>query len=164
MTNLQKAISAATLINTLFSEYKVGELNSTAEKVRKKCAKFMRQRAKSNRADYITAVNATDEAWRKSIDHFAKYEMKIEAKTTISAIYNYFAPEMQKFLKLSEKQMEKFAIDSTSDAEAEANSSTVVDYLVQQMGIEKKKSAFAGKKLTIKNNIILDGKIVKDGF
>jgi len=164
MTNLQKAISAATLMNTLFFEYKAGQLNTTGEKVRKKVAKFMRQRAKSNKSDYIFSVQKTDEAWRATIDHFAKYKMKIEAKTTISAIYNYFAPEMQKFLKLSEKQMEKFAIDSTSDAEAEANSSTVVDYLVQQMGIEKKKSAFAGKKLTIKNNIILDGKIVKDGF
>ena len=28
MTNLQKAITAAALINTLFNEYKAGELNS----------------------------------------------------------------------------------------------------------------------------------------
>ena len=164
MTNLQKAIAAATLINTLFNEYKAGQLNSTGEKVRKKIAKFMRQRSKTNEADFIFSVKKTDEAWRKAINHFAKENMKIEAKTTITAIYNYFAPQMQKFLKLSEAQMEKFAIMGTDDAEAEANSSTVVDYLVEQMGIEKKKSAFAGKKLIIKNNLILERKQIAEGF
>jgi len=164
MTNLQKAIAASTLMNTLFNEYKAGDLNSTGEKVRKKCAKFMRQRANSNRQDFLVAVKATDEAWRNTINYFAKEKLKIEAKTTITAIYNYFAPEMQKHLKLTEKQMEQFSIISTDDAEAEANSSTVIDYLVEQMGIEKKKSAFAGKKLTIVNNLILDGKKIAEGF
>ena len=164
MTNLQKAIAAATLINTLFNEYKAGELNSTGEKVRKKCAKFMRQRANSNRQDFLIAVKKTDDAWRNTIDHFLKENMKIEAKTTIAAIYNYFDSEMQKFLKLTEKQMEQFTIMSTSDAEAEANSSTVVDYLVEQMGFKKRKSAFAGKRLIIKGNLITDGKKIAEGF
>ena len=164
MTNLQKAIAASTLMNTLFNEYKAGELNSTGEKVRKKCAKFMRQRANSNRQDFLLAVKKTDEAWRNTINHFAKENMKIEAKTTIAAIYNYFDPEMQKFLKLTEKQMEQFTIITTDDAEAESNSITVIDYLVEQMGFEKRKSAFAGKKLTIVNNLILDGKKIAEGF
>ncbi len=47
---------------------------------------------------------------------------------------------------------------------AATNSSTVVDYLVEEMGIEKRKSAFAGKKLTIVNNLILDGKKIAEGF
>jgi len=164
MTNLQKAIAASTLIDNLFRTYKAGELNSTGEKVRKKCAKFIRQRLKSNRQDFLAAVKKTDEAWEKTKNHFAKEKLKIEAKTTITAIYNYFAPEMQKHLKLTEKQMEQFSIISSDDAEAEANSSTVIDYLVEQMGIEKKKSAFAGKKLTIVNNLILDGKKIAEGF
>ncbi len=164
MTNLQKAIAAATLINTLFNEYEAGALNSTGEKIRKKCAKFMRQRASINRQDFLTAVTATDKAWIATINHFIKEKMKIEAKTTIAAVYNYFASEMQKFLKLTEKQMEQFAIISTDDAEAEANSSTVIDYLVEEMGIEKNKSAFAGKKLIIKNNLILERKQIAEGF
>lgn len=164
MNPLEKSIISSTLINTIFQEYDCGQLNSSGEVVRKKIAKYMRQRSKTNRQLFIDSVMKCDSAWRETINHFAKQKLKIEAKTTIAAIYNYFSDELVKYVNLKDKHIEKLMICAVSDAEAEHNSDLVIDYLIQQLGLEKRKSAFAGKKLTILNNMIIDRKQVKEEF
>jgi len=163
-TNLQKAISAASLMNTIFGEYQAGDLNKSSELVRKRVAKFMRQRNKTNRNEFMEVIKKTDEAWRMTINHFADKKLKIEAKTTISSIYRKFEKEMNRFVNINDKHIEKFAIGATDDAEAEMNSDTVVDYIAGLLGVENERSAFAGKRLAIVNNMILSGEKIDDKF
>ena len=162
--NLEKALIGASLINTIFMEYGQGELSSSGELVRKRIGKFMRQRAKTNRKTLLNAIKTTDKAWRKTINHFANDRLSIEAKTTIAVIYKYLEKDLEKFANIKDKDMEMFSIQTTSDLEAEKNSTTIIDYLMNEIGIEKKKSLFSGKKLIIKNNLIVDGFKIAQGF
>ncbi len=145
-------------------EYSPNELNSSGELVRKRVAKFMRQRSKSNRKLCLDVIKKTDKSWRKTVKRFAKVELRIEAKSTIAAIFNYMPNELEHFANIQDKHIEQYMIPAVGDAEAERNSSTVIDYLMNDLGFEKKKSAFSGRKLTIKNNLIIDNIKIAEGF
>jgi len=162
MDNLEKALIGATLMNTIFHQYEAGELAKSGEKIRGRVAKFLRQRSNSNEKLLREVILKADEAWKKSINEYMT--TAIEAKSTIAKIYDYFQKELEKFANIKEKDIELFTMQMTHDAEAEHNSRMVIDFLVQQLGIEKRVSAFSGKRLTIKNDMILEGIAIKDGF
>lgn len=164
MTDLEKALVSTSLINTLFQEYRAGELSNSGELVRKRVAKFMRQRSKSNRKLCLDVIKKCDKSWKRTVSHFTESKLKIEAKATISAIYNYMPKEIEKFANITDKHIENFMIISIDDYEAEKNSSIVVDYLMNDLGFEKKKSLFMGKRNILKNNLIIEGKQIKEGF
>lgn len=164
MTNLTKAIISASLINTIFSEYVAGELNSSGELVRKKVAKFMRQRSKSNKKEFVSAIMITDKAWREAINYFADKKISIELKATIAAIYNFTPENNEKFIGLKDKHIEKMMIGATDNYEAEKNSDAVVKFIMERLGFKSKKSKFSGKRLIIANNLILEGKEVDNRF
>ena len=164
MTNLTKAISSASLMNTIFCEYVAGDLNSSGELVRKKVAKFMRQRSKSNKQEFLDAIMMTDKVWKEAINHFADKKISIEAKSTIAAIYNFSPKNNEKFMGLKDKHIEKMMINITDNYEAEKNSDAVVKFIMERLGFESKKSLFSGKRLIIANNLILEGKDVDEKF
>jgi len=164
MTDLEKSIIGSTLINTIFSEYHQGELTKIGGIIRKRNAKYMRQRSKSNRKLFLQAIKKTDKAWKNTINHFAKEKLRIEAKITITSIYNYMPQALEKFANIKDKDIELFMMRTIDDIEAEKNSDIVVDYLMTEIGIDKKVSLFQGRKLTIKNNLILEGKKIANGF
>ena len=163
MGNLEKALIGASLMNTiLFTAYKPNELNKHGELIWSRVGKFLRSRSKKNKNLYVEAVMKTDKAWRKAIVEFAN--TKIEAKTTLARIYDYFNEDIQKFAKISDEHLENFLVQATDDAEAEHNSGKIMDFLAKELDLEVKKSLFSGKKAIIKGNIITDGKQVKEGF
>lgn len=164
MKKLENALIAATLINTIFQEYNPNELNSSGELVRSRIAKFIRQRSKSNKKLTLEVIMKVDKVWRVAINHFAKEKLAIEAKATITAIYNYFENELTKYAKVTDAHIEKFMINGTDNFEAEKNSDIIVDFMAKELGIEKKKSAFAGKFAILKGNLITDGKEIKKEF
>lgn len=158
MNNIQKSIIGASLMHTLFQEYKAGELAKSGELVRKRVAKYMKQRARTNQRDFIDAIKLSDKAWRKTVLHFAKENVKIEAKSTIRAIYDYFEQELSKYANIREEHIEKFLIVGTDDAEAEHNSQMVIDFLIECLGMEKRKSVFKTRLDIIKQNRILESR------
>ena len=158
MNNIQKSIIGASLMHTLFQEYKAGELAKSGELVRKRVAKYMKQRARTNQRDFIDAIKFSDKAWRKTVLHFAKERKRIEAKSTIRAVYDYFQEELSKYANIREEHIEKFLIVGTNDAEAEHNSQIVIDFLIECLGMEKKKSALKSRLDMIKQNRILEGR------
>ena len=163
-SGLRKSLIGVSLMNSLFMSYKQGELNSSGELVRKRVAKLMRQRSNSNHQLCLDVIKDTDIAWRKTVNHFLKDNMRIEAKSTITAIYNYMAEDIEKYAGITDKHIEMFMIQTVDDLQAEKNSSIVVDYLMKDLGIAKKRSLFAGKLNTIKNNLIIEGKTLASGF
>ena len=159
MNNIEKSIAAASLIGTLFNEYEAGTLNRAGEEVKKKIGKYMRKRAKSNPKDFQNSIKLTDKAWQNAINHFAKDNLRIESKSTIRAIYNYFSKELSKYAKVSDKNIERMMINATDDAEAEHNSDLVVDYIVEQLGLPKRESLFHTRFQILKENRIIEGKV-----
>jgi len=155
MNNIQKSISATSLIGTLFSNYKAGDLNSAGELVRKRAAKYMRQRRKTNKKYYFEAVMKTDKAWKDAVNHFADKNMRIEAKSTIRAIFNYFEEELA-YANIRSIHIENMMIHATDDAEAEHNSDIVIDFIIEKLGLEKRVSAFKTRFAILKGNKILE--------
>lgn len=164
MTTVERAIIASSLMNTMFMYYRADEINKTAQTVRKKVSKYMRKRSKINRVEFLRVIKICDNAWKRTVDHFADDNIKIEAKATISAVYNNMNDVCVKQIGVREKLFEKFMICLTEDAEAEHNSDMVIEYFLKQIGLEPVKSSFTGKKLIIAGNIITDGKKIDDRF
>lgn len=158
MNNVEKSIVASSLIGIIFTEYKAGELDKAGELVRKRLAKYMRRRAKTNPKEFLIAIKITDTAWRETVNHFAEINMRIEAKSTIMEIFNYFEDGLSKYANVRDKHIENFMIQATDDAEAEFNSDKVVDYLVEKLGLPKRKNAFHTRFAILKENRILEGK------
>jgi len=158
MENVKKSITAASLIGAMFSMYSAGELNSSGELVRKRIRQYMSKRAKCNHKEYIEIVLKTDGVWQDAINHFAKEKLRIEAKSTIRAIYNYFEDVLSKYANIRSEHIEKLMINATDDAEAEHNSDMVVDYIVERLGLPKRKSAFKTRLAIMRGNRILEGK------
>ena len=61
---------------------------------------------------------------------------------------------------MRDKHIEKMLILATDDAEAEHNSDLVVDFIVEKLGLEKRKSAFKTRLAILKGNRIMEGKDV----
>ena len=158
MENVEKSIIASSLIGTIFNEYEVGELNSSCELVKKRIGKYMRKRAKTNKKIFVDAIKKTDKVWQEAINHFAKQNLKIEAKSTIRAIYNYFEDVLSKYANVRSEHIERMLIFATDDAEAEHNSDLVVDFIVEKFGLQKRKSAFKTRLAILKGNRIMEGK------
>ena len=156
MNKIQKSISGASLIGAIFSNYKAGELNSAGELVRKRAAKYMRKRERTNHKQYFLAVMATDKAWKDAVNHFADKNMRIEAKSTVRAIFNYFEDELSKYANIRSEHIEKMMIQITDDAEAEHNSDIVIDFIIEKLGLEKRVSAFKTRFAILKGNKILE--------
>lgn len=164
MTDLEKALTLSVCMDIMFKQYKAGELNKRGELVRSRNAKFLKSREKTNIKIFVSTMNNTLKKWNEIVNHFAEENMKIEAKATISAIFNYSPELFKRFANITDKHIESFMIISIDDYEAEKNSSIVVDYLMNDLGFEKKKSLFMGKRNILKNNLIIEGKTVKEGF
>ena len=158
MENVEKSIIAASLIGTIFNEYEAGELNSSSELVKKRIGKYMRKRARTNKKILIESILKTDKAWQEAINHFKKANIRVEAKSTIRAIYNYFEDVLSKYANVRSEHIERMLIFATDDAEAEHNSDLVVDFIVEKLGLEKRKSAFKTRLAILKGNRIMEGK------
>lgn len=144
MTSKEKALLATTLMNTIFQEYKANELNRHGELIWSRCGRFLRSSVKNNRESFIEIVLKSDKAWRATINHYAAENMRIEAKSTIMAIFNYFEDDL-KHADIRNKHLEEWTKEMTPDAEAEHNSKTVIDYMAEQLGLPKLQSAFKTK-------------------
>jgi len=158
MENVEKSIIASSLIGTIFNEYEAGELNSAGELVKKRIGKYMRKRAKTNNKIFAEAIQKTDNAWQEAINHFAKESLRIEAKSTIRAIYNYFEDVLDKYANVRSEHIERMMMFATDDAESEHNSDMVVDFIVDRLGLQKRKSSFKTRLAILKGNRILEGK------
>jgi hypothetical protein len=137
-------------------------------------SKFLKQRERKNRKDFIFATEFERVMWTNVTEKYDK-KTKIFAIDFIVQLHGYFESIMTKFANVSPKLMLQVAscdplkeTDSKLCVEIESNDSdllsTYLEIFHPHSGVKKRKSLFAGKMLTIKNNLILDGKKINDGF
>lgn len=143
MTAVERAIIASSLMNTMFMYYDHTELNSTAQKVRRKVSQYMRNRKKSNPQEFLRIIELCDKTWRNTVDHFAEQNLKIEAKFTIASVYNNMQDVCISKIGIKENLFERFMVGATEDAEAEHNSDIIIEYFLNEIGIGVKKKSFA---------------------
>ena len=157
------------LLNFAFSER-----TKQLEVVLKRVTRLLKKREKSNFRDFVFAEKFEKVLWQNATEQYHK-ETPILGVDFVVSLYFYYPAILNRYAGLSEKNMLDFAasvdsshIGSNEYRELESNDddllSTFVKLYEPYSGVGLKKSAFAGKLLTIKNNLIIEGKSVKDGF
>lgn len=154
-TPLQHAIMLGTIIGSIMSNYNpyiADERKKPIETIRKRLKKFMFKRSRTNEKEFLGAVAFANIVWRKSVNHFAEQNIKIDAVSTIIRLYDLYAEPLSKYANIHEKQMEAYAYGSEmQDADIEQTSYEVSDYIIEQLsvftGIKRKKlNLLKGKK------------------
>jgi len=144
-TPLHNAIILSSILGSLLSEYDVKNPKENIKPIqilRKRLRKFMSSRGRTNYKIFLESVKIGDEVWKKSVDHFASKNMKLEVISTFVRLYDLYEDELSRFASIHNKQVEAFAIHQTSSLskEIEHSSYDVADYMLNEL------SVFTGKK------------------
>lgn len=174
LSSMVIAMVVAHSINRLLKQFEPHERNRNFDKILTRLNKMLRQREQSNLKDFVFATEYERILWQ-NVTHAYDKSTPIFAVNVVTSIYEYFIPMMIRYANVTEKMMEKLGvIHVTTDLEddeymkIESNDSsfanTYIKVFESHSGIGLKKSKFAGRLLHIKNNMIIDGIKVKDGF
>ena len=174
LPNLQQAIIVAHVMRRFLCHYEIHERTKSMQILSTRLSKFLKQRERKNAKDFIFATEFERVLWTNVTDSYDK-KTKIFIIDFIVQIHSYFEDIMTRFANVSPKLMLEVAscdplqnVDSDTCVEVEANDddllSTFLKHFEPYSGVSKRKSLFSGKKLTLKNNLIIEGKKVADGF
>lgn len=174
LNNKEIAIVTAHTMRRFLKAFEIHERTKEIELVMARTYKFLTHEEKHHKADFVYATEIERALYHNAVMAFDG-ETPIFALDFSVRLYEYYPKQLKRYANISEKIMEKIDITATKrvvakekEYEIESNSSDLLDEYIKQLapltGVQLKKSAFAGKKLTIKNNMILDGKKVAAGF
>lgn len=138
MTNLQTAIIYASAIGSILNEWSAKESTRAILDLRGQIKKFMYKRSRSNQKEFLEAIKIGDKAWTATIDQFKDSDIKIEAASTIIALWSAQADSMARFANLTQKRVDRFAmmLDGSNSLEVEQNAYTVADALIENINKE----------------------------
>jgi len=174
LSKLEQAIVVAHGMRRILSSYKHFERTAHLETLSKRLRKFLIQREVKNNKSFIFATEFERVFWMNVTEKYDK-STKILALDFVTSLYSYYGEILSKYSDVSKKLMEKIDVlaadvDVSSEEvySMEQNDkdllTTYVTMFEPYSGIKMRKSLFAGKKLTIKNNLIIEGKKVASGF
>jgi len=174
LPNLQQAIIVAHIMRRFLTHYKSHERTKAMQVLSTRLAKFLKTRQRTNPKDFIFATEFERVMWTNITDRYDK-KTRVFAIDFVVQVHGYFEEIMTKFANVSPKLMLQVAsceplseTDSETCVEIEANDydllSTFLEVFYPHSGVSKRKSLFSGRKLTIKNNLILEGKEVDRKF
>ena len=174
LTDLQIAIVTAHSMRRFMKNYEAHERTAVIEKVMMRLHKFLKQRERSNFKDFVYATEFERVFWTNVTENYDK-KTKIFAIDFVTKLYDYFPNQMSRYVDLSEKLMLQFGMAQNNTTvsddiclEITKNDndfiSTYINLFEPYSGVKLRKSLLAGKKLTIKNNLIIEGKKIAEGF
>mgnify|MGYP006883057660 CR=1 FL=1 len=164
-TPLQNAIIATSSIGSLLSSYNPNDTNKNIKQVRRDTKKLMMSRSKTNPKEFKEAIAIADKAWRDTINHFCEVEekMEIEALYATMTVFNLYEAPLKRFANITNKKIENIMFNTDTTYKHQVNSEKAMNYyldlLAESTGVHRRKSAIAGRAITIKNNLIIEGKI-----
>lgn len=128
MNNLQIAIVYSSIIGSMLNEFE--KTKKPVEDMKRQVKKFMFRRSRTNRKEFYAAIEVGTNVWQRAIDHFAEQELKIDAFSTIVALWSSNADIFSRFVNLTEKRIEKFSMLNDNDIlDAELSGYKVAEYL-----------------------------------
>lgn len=175
LTNIEIAIVASHTIRRFLKQFEIHERTKEIDEVLRRTKKFLKKRERVNFAEFKYATEIERSSYHNAVLAFSG-DTPVFALDFAVRLYEYYEPQLKRHANINPKLIEKIDIAAASkrvvererEYEIESNSTDLLDEYVKQLapltGVELKKSAFAGKKLTIKNNMIIDGKKVAAGF
>lgn len=164
MTELQKAIIISSMIGSILANYdprKKAERGKGLVILRKRLKKMMMQRSKSNRKEFIEAIQVGDKVWRDAVNHFSDKNISIEAVSITIRLYHLYSTQLQRFANIGDRQIDAFAMGGNGTEGHEKNSFIVADYILKALAPftgEHLENKLSLRKTIIKQNLILEGK------
>ena len=174
LSNIELAIITAHTMRRFILSFAPHERTNTMDRVITRLRKFLIQREKANFKEFVFATELERVLYQNATDSYDK-ETPILALDFVTRLYDYFEPQLKKHAHINPKDMLSLGIimtrhdlDSKQSYLLEKNSGDLLDTYIKILepysGVPLKKSLFAGKKLTIKNNLIIERKKVANGF
>lgn len=170
LSNLQVALVVCNVMGRILSNYSWQEQPSSLKVLNARIRKFMISRAKSNQKEFMEAMLIERAVWKKTTESF-------DAKTPLFVVdlvcklYSYYSEPLNKYAKISDKIIDRVSliqnVSISTDVQLEFNDDDIMDKfseLFEPFSGIKRKSAFSGKKSLVKNNMILEGKKIAEGF
>jgi len=134
-TRLQNAIILSSIIGTILGNYDPKnryDRHKAINTLRRRIAKFMFKRSRSNRKEFVQAIAYADKVWRDAVTHFEKQNLSIEAISTVIRLYDLYADVLSKYANINEKQVEAYAMSATGvSVDIEMTSYKVSDYILE---------------------------------
>ena len=177
MQTLNKRQIALVLVHSsrrMLVNFKPHERTKHFELIAKRYTKFLKQTERKFIKDFVFATEFEKVFWKNVTDKYDK-STPVFGVHFVADLYDYYEAILKKHTMVSFKHIELMGKDYTG-GEVERSEmrsiednnndllSTYVSMFEEYTGIGLKKNLFQGKKLLIKNNIITDGKEVRDGF
>ena len=158
----------------LLTKFEPHERTKHMELVLKRLKKYNMHQEKVNKREFIFAIEFERVFWQNVTDKYDK-ETPVFGVNFVADLYTAYEQLLHKQTKISFKHIENMGkdylggeIESKKMREIEDNNdslvNTYIDMFEPYSGVARKRSAFAGKKLIIKGNLITEGKEVKEGF
>jgi len=174
LSNIEITIVVAHTMRRFLSNFEIHERTKEIDEVLRRTKRFLMRRERLNNTEFVYATKLERAVYHNAVPAFSS-DTPIFALDFSVRLYDYFQTQLNKYASVNPKLIEKIdiaankrVVDSKKEYEIESNSSDLLDEFIKQFeplsGVALKKSLFAGKKLTIKNNMILEGKEVANGF
>lgn len=174
LSGIETAIVVSHTMRRFMLNFEPHERTRVMDRVITRLKKFLIHREKVNFKEFFSATELEKRLYLNAVNSYDK-NTSILALEFVTSLYEYFKPQLKKYVHLNEKDMlnigmimTKTSLDSKKSYEFEKNSGDLLNTYIMKLepftGVGVKKSPFAGKKLTIKNNMIIDGKKIASGF
>jgi hypothetical protein len=174
LSNIGIAIVTAHTMRRFILNFKPHERTNAMDIVITRLRKFLLKRERINLREFAFCTEFERVMYQNATDSYDK-ATPIFALDFVTRLYDYFEPQLKKHAFINPKLIEKIAmvmtrtdIDSKQSYELEKNSGDLLETYIKVFepysSVSVKKSLFQGKKLTIKNNMILEGKEIASGF
>jgi len=158
----------------MLKQFDYSERNASMNSLMSKLNKMLRSRERTNRKDFIFATEYERILW-VNVTHEYEKSTPIFPINVITTLYDYFSKELIRYAHINEKLMTKVCIihgssnvDEDTFFKIEQNdgsiTTTYIEIFKKDSGVGVRISPIAGRRLTLKNNMILEGEKIKDGF
>lgn len=163
MTEVRRAIILTGFIGTLLTEYEEDEVTPVIRSLIDACTKFTDKRSgvelvmvrgkfgartmtpritdKKRHDEFLETMKIANTIWNAALDRYAKHSLKIDAISTVVALYK-FAPEvLHKHVRIRKEQIEAYASEGNDGDEGNKTAGAVfggylVELLAAEMGIK----------------------------
>jgi len=174
LTSRQQAVITGHTMMRFLKNFHPHERSKHLEKLMQRLHKLIIGEAKRDRVQGAFTSEFEKLLWVRATEaHGAR--SPIIGIDFCALIYGYYAAPLKKYGNISEKLIEDMQAATTSDhipsdeyRELEDTGDDILSIYIKELephtGVSLRRSAFAGKKFILKNNMIIEGKKIKDGF
>jgi hypothetical protein len=163
MTEVRRAIILTGFIGTLLTEYKEDEITPSIRTLIDACTKFTDKRSgvelvmvrgkfggrimtprvtdKKRHEQFLETMKIANTIWNSALERYAKHSLKIDAISTVVALYEFLPEVLHKHARIRKEQIDAYATEGNDGDEVNKTAGAVfggylTELLAAEMGIK----------------------------